>query len=1102
MSSLVQVFQISAHPFVPLSANYRFDSNVDLQSVLQQWNNGLTVFQIPFLNNTMDVKMNKSTAFYLTSAIPLNTIIDDKAKSYTKTFSTGKIAIKASNGKYVTNTGNTLYATADTIDTNETFTLIPNDDGTISLQQNRKLIFVDEYTPWNLKVATTNPTTEEIARSKFEFIEIDEGGISKFILKSISLYDKETPTGVCQNVVQFERFISLYEPTSNIRAIGTTQNSASKFEIVFIDLGTYIPTQIYNGFEPNTWWYKYFNNALKTKDGANVIPNYIQSISALKLNYLIDIPYKTNIQTGWYDNNLCIGNFNVDIATLKNIETVNYEYTIIPTIVGNNATLDTTSDNVKIREYQRIFTGTNQERGYENVHMSYSTNFAKTLVLEPDKNTYFHYPTIAPRLSLSSVGLEYIGAFAGETPERSDRIYKKMANYKNDIWWGDSLQWQTGVWLCSWLSGNSDPNTRPVWMDRWYNPGYLQQDSILGPPVYINNDPVIQDVPSVMTFDPGVYYYYHHQGNNGAQIIVNSLSGEDGSLKLHYDSIYDLNSENEIRESYNDECNPTNCLSYTAWVYADDWTNAKSSHIIGNYYRGGWDLRFSNGFFTPIYSIYDTASKYIVTFNINNDSIMKKAMPVTVAPQICALTVDRDMFTWALDIANKKIHKIDYNGNILSQIVFSPSETVTDLAIDGNQVVWVYNSLTQQASGFNNITTSIVSTVSGLTGTRIDVDLNNNIFAVMCDDLCVDNDNNIWCISGDNVLVNSTPVSTLNIAVSSPVKITCDRDNNIWLLNNTTTIVKYDYNNDEIIWTKDIGTSSTVNLRSIDFINKYDAGDSTYYDYAIVVQAADNRIYVIDTDGVVNDRINTNYIVDASKLPAGSTYTYEAIGDFTGYQWCRKFDYIKNNSEEHISSEILLRSENSTEYVDISYPTTNLANGWHHFATTFTQGQSGLPGHVKFYIDTTLISSVETPIDYYIYYEYETPLIVGGNTGAYMSLNSEIDTTQYYFDGKIKDLKIYDCVLNNSDISYIYLLNFDFNSIIWNIPTSSQCFVEEVERFFKNKIPGMKSHRFTIKLRGLQITEPEIRTMIEDIIKSTIYKVAPLYTELYTIVWE
>jgi hypothetical protein len=70
------------------------------------------------------------------------------------------------------------------------------------------------------------------------------------------------------------------------------------------------------------------------------------------------------------------------------------------------------------------------------------------------------------------------------------------------------------------------------------------------------------------------------------------------------------------------------------------------------------------------------------------------------------------------------------------------------------------------------------------------------------------------------------------------------------------------------------------------------------------------------------------------------------------------------------------------------------------------------------------------------------------------------------------------------------------------MPTGTQSYVEEVERFFKHKLPGQKSHMYNIRIANLDIDNEDTRNVIEQTIRNTIDKVTPAYTELYKINWK
>jgi hypothetical protein len=761
---------------------------------------------------------------------------------------------------------------------------------------------------------------------------------------------------------------------------------------------------------------------------------------------------------------------------------------------------------VKLREYERIFTGSNQDIGYENPILGFTSD-TTLLTLPVDKITYFHYPMSAPSGLLVNSDLVNAGAVAGTTPYRSDKIWKKLANYASTSIWGNTqpVGKQTGIWLCSWLSGNpADQDVAPVWKDRWFNPGYIDPFTAL----FVSNpiSSIIIDIDSQMTFDKGCWYRYFHIGNEYNQNIVNSLTG-NSNLKLHLDdwsqnpielspfnnisniqnyttdsvsylgvnptekpldSCLNLDGINQdCRVLYNSSYTLTGNMSYSIWAYSQNWNEVQGNHILSKNYRGGWSLKYSNGFFTPIIFVSDITNGNIVFLNSDGKIIFNKALPTGSNPR--AAIVDNELFTYVLDNGiyegAKHLYKIDYTGDIIDFVNFNTSETLKNIAIDGNNDLWVLSD--NSISGFdsNLDCTSAFNVLSTINYIDFNVNgiLGSNEF------------NFVYTTSGNSI-----------VAQNSAIVVTCDRYDNIWKLEGANTFIKSDPTNSTVLLSGLVGISTDLSGRNINFTNEYVNG--TYVDYVWFLQQADQSIYKYDTDGILIKRI------DLSKYNVNPY----VMNDFTGYQRCRKFDFAKYGRTPQVKADITLKvSDVSAVNLTLSIPSTSIANNeWHMF--TFTYDQSA----INLYMDAMLRDSKTISYDNSIFYKYENCLLLGANIGKNLTVDEELDLDKLHFKGKLDDLRIYDIVLNNSDIRHIYLNKFNYHNIKWNMPSGEQSYLEEIERFFKFKLPGMKSQYFNIKLKDLNITDENIRSMIEDIIKNTIKKVTPAYSQLYKIIWE
>lgn len=221
--------------------------------------------------------------------------------------------------------------------------------------------------------------------------------------------------------------------------------------------------------------------------------------------------------------------FPVNFFGLKNLQT--------PSNINSSNNIFPGQSNEYHRDYNKVFTGSNQTGGSSNISLEY-TSSSKEYTFAPGMN-YFNTPQdITPynRVNINDTNLHSSGAIAGTSPGDSDKIYKKNAGYGKYTRWGDPTDQQLGTWLCTWLSGGDDPDVEPVWMDRYYKPdevGYVQaltSSNIFSHArfdsnqfdVYNTTDTVI-DRPSKLTLEPGCFYAYYRLTNKDLNNILSEL---------------------------------------------------------------------------------------------------------------------------------------------------------------------------------------------------------------------------------------------------------------------------------------------------------------------------------------------------------------------------------------------------------------------------------------------------------------------------------------------------------------------------------------------------------------------------------------------------
>ena len=270
-----------------------------------------------------------------------------------------------------------------------------------------------------------------------------------------------------------------------------------------------------------------------------------------------------------------------------------------------------TPHNVDFRSYTKIHSGTNQNRGLDNIYLGYESG-TETIQFNPGKLTYFHTPqNMYPyeRINVKDTGLISNGATPGDTPLTSDKIFKKRAGYSKSTNHGDPFDEHTGEWLCTWLYYNPDTK-QYTWLDRYYNPDALSYIGALRSPIqpsyiYISRHSTVSetlgeslhvyDKISDMCLSPGNWYSYYRLGRDDYTKMVNAAEHliqrgltdyyQYPSTRLTVTDTF----QGETRYTFNGdtygfikESNISNNFTISFALSSEDWTQSFGTAILGN----------------------------------------------------------------------------------------------------------------------------------------------------------------------------------------------------------------------------------------------------------------------------------------------------------------------------------------------------------------------------------------------------------------------------------------------------------------------------------------------------------------------------------------
>jgi hypothetical protein len=638
-----------ASSIVPLQLKDINDDNIVFNQTRTTFKDGYSVYQSEMLKNAKDVKYNHDSLIWLTSSFDQNEFLTKNASLTLPVdyldklgFLYTKIAIKvrtSTNPSYISNINNTL-ALADSIDNVTLFKLTKTESNTLKISDNNSYLTINKN---NLEITFELESADENKTQEFNY-KIDRNSIYFYFQHELG----EKFIGIKNDLSFYANGInsSRYDNVSILTNNRVYKEKNCEFMLINSLYSTY---QLGNLYEKNTSWVHYYKELADKENLLNVEINEPKSFHRVRVNNLIISPYESTID-------IASESININHLPLKNMMTPEQNYTIEP----------------KRREYNKIFTGDKDDTGYEKTILSYEAD-TKLQILDVNKDTYFHYPFEAPQIALSASGLIESGALAGSTPFNSDKIFKKNAKYEDFMYWGESKQifgCDDGVWLCAWLSGSNGSSfeglDKSIWVDRWYDPSKLTEETALSLGYNTFNleikTPVFFDVPSELTFDPGVYYYYHRTGNDDIKVITDTFNLGNTALRLQFkdnwgtdtedlspyantgkidnfnsEDIIDvgpaygslnqksilLSDDNYISVPQSDSLDLSGSFTLATWIYSNNWKNNPGSDIISTNFRSGAKINYSNNFFTPIVGIIEDTYAHVVQHtqcNPNSDT--------------------------------------------------------------------------------------------------------------------------------------------------------------------------------------------------------------------------------------------------------------------------------------------------------------------------------------------------------------------------------------------------------------------------------------------------------------------------------------------------
>lgn len=1151
----MEIVSLSSTNFIGLSSNYVYDKALRFKENIVYTENGLYFPKSNALTNANDVATNNFSHLFLSYKAPLtdNIYIKDLERLEDEGFST-YLAINALNG--ITGESTFLVVEEPTVDVNTASIAMT---GAVDAIDNRYLFeieFIDD--------ALCSVKHETNLESRY--MTVDYLGNITFTKKGnydhlydlspqlfYYLYDREQDfivfyknySDIAKYVTYdiFEETLTLTEPFTGVL---TPYTSLSIFKCINRNEAPN-DTKLFDS------WVAY-NKDQKT-NSQEIFAT--RSTAAIDSNVLLNAEYNSLSSNSLDLNILSLKNTN----TPENFQSRNNPFSFTKTPLFTEAESD-------FRDYKRIFAGSNQLLGNDNITLGYDA-YTTDIVLKSDSITYFHipqntYPYI--QLNIGESGLQEAGAIAGDHPLKADKIFKRLGNNKYTSHFGESIEEATGSFLCTWLSGNHNPNSKPIWVDRYYNPSKVsffgalstnQVQSIVykslleclaGTVADILKNVTVFDKPSDMVLEPGTYYAYHHYGQDDihryilslndhlVQENINIVRDTETTSEVFYDSteymldgsIYGVtNSLSAIQDSGQ--------FTLSFFAHSNDWTKPFAGQLIGNYATDGFGI-FNQNTLTPM--LYVPTLCGSVIFNTDITPIKTLTYKSTAA----AFLRPAGISSYYVVHTDGQLNRYSASDTLLQEITLP----------DFKNFISYDSTLTEDYLLYGSIINPDRHIVKVNTSQGVITDITNQVLSDLTARFAYDVERNWYpTSSGSTLLKQASSIDYYNgYFYLTPGKSASRVDDTIYYLRDNNTIMKWDdiEENTSLPAVTAFKSKTVINDFEIDYQNnmwiladnnkfyKYtlekefilsgalDDKDYTNYNIGFIADFSDGEYYqraVITRIGYEQlppppaDPTNTslsaqNYNFSMLDMQGNllssfkyQTLTGSAIFDPSNSDYLRKFVNNKYTESNLNVKATLTNAFNVTDTLTIDLP-HSLANvdPGYHH---FAVRFDTYNGYMYLFIDGQQVDMLQfTPRKYRFNGFISRPFLIGTScfTNSVPLFKYTQKQTCITKDITIKDFRIYNEPMNYFDISFLAKRGMEIQDIHFNVPCGRRAYLEEVERFFKASVPGTKSGLYNVVIKNSGIINDDVKGVLEQRILETLRASAPIYSKLNKIKWE
>jgi len=774
------------------------------------------------------------------------------------------------------------------------------------------------------------------------------------------------------------------------------------------------------------------------------------------------------------------------------------QHTLTNTTNKSNYTdLRNSEPSVANRQYNALFTGNDQEKGNDSIHINY-TFYSNDYIAQPDSYSVFKtseslYPYT--QININDTTIAANGAYAGDSPYTSDQIFAEK-NY---------AQGKNGQYLCTWLSAGEINN---IWVDRYYNnnkitpldaakavnsdhPNYVDFVN-----TYLQSNNLTYDFfdkKSDVVFEPNKEYIYYRVGEKRIEqklqsytkfLILSSLEWTTyyGDVKENTSNTYDCDGKHySVVENYSD-INANSQVTLSFWLNSNNWNEPHGYQILGNYNNIGFGV-INDRAVTPQIIVQSASTLYAY----NSDLNLINSTPLS-GSHIIAYQGALDTFFSIT--TNGDIYKLDSNCSITDKQILNID--VIDATVHNN-ILYLLHSDRYTVTLFDTLTETISTQILNSASSTI-MYVNGEITGFIGSKTYTYKDDAVVTLYNDNQLVYSnyktgdsfTMFKTLSSSTGfdNINDFVIDIDDNIYILYGSYKLVKYNSDRQLIYNTSLKNSLSSTSLSGVSLGYHYEYDENVRKE-SLILQSinGDEQIYVSKINS------NTGTIVNTVYTPAKYS---GAINDLTNVK------YIKQNyssSADYITFNLKLPNKyNNLDYTAYTYQLykKNFVPGAHHFAIRI----DGLQGNVSVFVDGNKKYDVNIGQGKFEQLDILTSAIVFGATQFFngITLSQYLQQPNKFFASNIsiEQPYIFSKALTNNDIRLLYMKKSPPTLLTFHLPCGQRNNLDIIKHFFEWGTPGYKSNSIKINIKNAALINGELKEDLKTQITQDIKEVLPI----------